>query len=609
MPAAFGPGEEGLGPPPRQLDAEPGPGAKPRDAAPPGGIAPFDGENEVGQGRPSLRGAGEAELQDLDAGIEAQGRAGEEGETERQGETGPERFPRRAEVGRLRLHGHPYAPLPSRRLRAGGLPGRIYCVVEVFSPYLGAMEDSQAFARKLEERLDAERDRLDHTELPAMKSNFRLFQTSYQGIYNVLYRKGVLHEDPYKFELKISEVTNPPEGPFSESEKIDQLSVRLSQFDSYLDFLNNYYQFSTDFLAMGRIKRLLGLVKYFNFTQFAETSNQVNTKALAELVSQVRKGTDQLSTGILTEALGQLDRASREILASLKALTAYHRERYKLELRDLVSIGLSFTPDFLAAHHDDAMKQLKRKFAEVASERPFYPELAEELLQEDYSAEGPALREAVLERFAPKEEKKIEEAKEKSYKGVILDGIRNLAGVNFTVQNAIDKLAENSNFLESRNQGFIVKLKAMFRSIFSPGDKGIHYEIELVDPVSGSHTSETIDFSAFIEEGNRKSRNLAGLLQKNGPSWRRLETAQEDQAFKFLEKNMEELQILMKRMNALEEYFRTAAAAEDRAKLRSVKTDTTTIKGALIKANQKKHEYVAQKEEQEQMRRLGFSAQ
>ena len=32
----------------------------------------------------------------------------------------------------------------------------------------------------------------------------------------------------------------------------------------------------------------------------------------------------------------------------------------------------------------------------------------------------------------------------------------------------------------------------------------------------------------------------------------------------------------------------------------------TTIKGAVIKANQKKHEYVARREELEQMRRLGI---
>ena len=61
------------------------------------------------------------------------------------------------------------------------------------------MEDSQAFARRLETVLDAKRSRLDQEELPRLRDSFKLFQTSFQGIYNVLYKKGVIHEDPYKY--------------------------------------------------------------------------------------------------------------------------------------------------------------------------------------------------------------------------------------------------------------------------------------------------------------------------------------------------------------------------------------------------------------------------
>ena len=68
------------------------------------------------------------------------------------------------------------------------------------------------------------------------------------------------------------------------------MSVRVSQFEAYLDFLNNYYQFSCDFLTMGRIKRLLALVKYFNFAQFTETSTQLNTRALAEIAGDGQEG-------------------------------------------------------------------------------------------------------------------------------------------------------------------------------------------------------------------------------------------------------------------------------------------------------------------------------
>jgi hypothetical protein len=469
------------------------------------------------------------------------------------------------------------------------------------------MEDSQAFARRLETALDAKRDRLDRDDLPRLKNSFKLFQTAFEGVYGVLYKKGIVHEDPYKYEIKISEVTTPSEAPFPESEKFDQLSVRLSQFGSYLDFLNNYYQFSADFLGMGRIKRLLALVKYFNFTQFTDTSTNVNTRCLAEMVSMVKRGSDQLSSGILAEGIGQLDRATREILAVLKDLAAYHRERYKLELRDLVGASLGFEPAFVASHREDALRAVKRKFAEVATEKPFYPELADEFLMEDYSTEGPALREEVLRRFEVATEQKVEKAKERSYKAVILEGIRVLAGVNYTIEGALQKLSEASTLLEAHHQGFLAKLSAMLRSVFSPGDKGIHYDIEIIDTITGARKHETVDFPAFVEEGSRRAKALAGLLQKNGPTWRRIETLPDDQAFKFLEKTMEELQLLLKRMNALEEFFRSAVTAEDRSRLRSVKTEVTSIKGALIKANQKKHEYVAQMEEVEQLRRLGIS--
>lgn len=148
----------------------------------------------------------------------------------------------------------------------------------------------------------------------------------------------------------------------------------------------------------------------------------------------------------------------------------------------------------------------------------------------------------------------------------------------------------------------------MIRNIFSPDDKGVRYEVEILDSITGQRASETIDFGVFIEEGGRKARSLTGLLQKNGPTWKRLETAPEDQDFKFLERTMEELQHLVKRMTALDDFFKSAAPAEDRSRLRGIKAELLTIKGALIKANQKKHEYVAQKEELEQMRRLGINS-
>jgi len=271
-------------------------------------------------------------------------------------------------------------------------------------------------------------------------------------------------------------------------------------------------------------------------------------------------------------------------------------------------VGLSLEAESVIAHRDEALRAVKRKQAEISAELPFYAELVEEILMEDFSSDGPSLRDAVIKKLAVQQEVKTEKQKEHSFKTVILEGVRTIASASYSIEDALEKLGDNSNVLQSRNQGFLAKFMAMLRNIFAPEDKGIHYEVELLDTITGQRATEVIDFGAFIEEGGRKARSLTGLLQKSGPSWKRLETAPEDQDFKFLERTMEDVQRLVKRMSALDDYFKTAAPAEDRPKLKGIKAELLTIKGALIKANQKKHEYVAQREEMEQMRRLGISS-
>jgi hypothetical protein len=471
---------------------------------------------------------------------------------------------------------------------------------------LTTMEDSEAFAQQLEERLEAQRDKLDRTELVKLKDNFKLFQSIFVGMSAILHKKGVLGDDPYQYDFKISDVTVPSERPFAESEKVDQMSVRVSQFEAYLEFLNNYYQFSCDFLSMGRIKRLLGLVKYFNFAQFTETSTQLNTRALAEIAGMIKKGTDEFSAGLITDAVNQLEKASRDILGHLKALTDYHKERYKLDVRQIVIPGLHMDADLAIGRHDEAMRLIKRKFAEVASERPFYTELVEEVLLEDYSSDGPALREALLKRFAVAEEKKAESVKEKSYKGVIIEAVRVLSAATFSLEEAVSKLSDDSTLLQSLDQGLGARLKRMIRKLLSPEDKGLVYQVEFVDPFTGSRSTEAVDFKAFADDTNKKARFLGSFMQRGGASARRLEGMDDEQAYKFLQRNIEELQRTLRILAALEEFFRSEITGEAKSRVKLIRGEITTIKGAVIKANQRKHEYVAQNEEREQMRRLGI---
>lgn len=469
------------------------------------------------------------------------------------------------------------------------------------------MEDVVAYTNRLEAALASKLERMDREDLKQLKDDFKLFQSAFLAIYNVLLKKGLISEDPYKYELKISEVTTPSESPFAESEKLDQMCIRLSQFESYLDFLNNYYQFSVDFLTMGRIKRLVSLTKYFSFTQFSENSQHINTRYFAEIVALVRKGSDPLSTGIINEGLLQLDKASRKIFQTLKDLTLVHKERYKLELRRLATNDMRVDRDYAVTHQDEVTRRIRQRFSEVAGDKPFYPELAAEVLKEDYGSEGEALRDEILKRLEVSDDKGKGPAVEHNFKGILIDGARVLIGVGFQLDDAVRKLEENQALLDAMDKSFMTKVKRALREMLGKRVEHVVHEVEYLDPVSSTRKNESIDFTEFCAEATKRAQGLVAMVSKTSAAYKRMEGSSEDMVYKFLSKSIEEFQGFHRKLSALDEFFQGAVTdPEIKGRTRSVKTELGSIKNAIIKANQKRHEYIAQKEELEQMKRLGI---
>lgn len=468
------------------------------------------------------------------------------------------------------------------------------------------MDDTIAFQNALAESLEKRRDWLDRSEMPRLKEEFRLLQSAFTGLHNILMKKGILHEDPYKNDAKMGDVQVPPEGPFSESEKIDQMSIRLSNYESQLDFLLNFYQFSADFLSMERIKKIVALAKYFMWTQMTANSPNINTRTLVELIALVKGGNDPLSIGLIADSLQHLEKASKTIFASLKEVSDYHRESYKLELRLQVMSFLKFDSATVITHKDDTIRQVKRKFAETMSNRPFYPELVDEVLKEDYSGEGPGLKEALLARLALKEDKPKEEKRSVSFKSTLMEGIRVLGSLNFTLDDALRKMDENSALLQSQKKGFLEKVRIVVRKMLNKPDDEIFYEVEYFDSATSTSKNERLNFSVFRQEAERKTRFLAALNNKTTSVSKKLEAANEDQVLAVLGKNIEEMQSIHKSLSSLDVFFKSEAAREERERMRGIKPELTGIKNGIIKANQKRHEYIAQKEELEQMKKLGI---
>jgi hypothetical protein len=462
------------------------------------------------------------------------------------------------------------------------------------------MADNTDFVKVLTDALEARKNWIEESELAKLKDDLRTFQMSFSSLYTMYLKKGLINEDPYKQEAKIVELEVPDTSAFSEAERLDQLGIRLSNYDNQLDFLVNFYQFNVEFLNLDRIKRILGLVKYIDWTRLSTDSTAPNTKAVAEITNQVKIGVDPLALSVIAESQTKLAKTTPAILGYLKLLTDYHKEFYKLNLRRDVLAGMS--PAEAAQ-----INQVKKKFAQACPGRPFYAEMAEAVLKEDYSKAGPALREEVLKALKVAENKSKSVVVEVSYKTILLEGIQSLGSTATAFADILLKLEENQALLDNRKLSFWEKVKKIVAQALNKEPEPTIYEVEYMDPVRGTPVKERVNVSSFRALLDRRTRSLANISSR-GTATAKLEAMEEEQLVQFLERNIRDIQSSHKTLSALDEYFKSEVDKEDREKVKGIKPELATIKNAILRANQKRHEYSAQKEEAEQLKRLGVSS-
>jgi hypothetical protein len=458
------------------------------------------------------------------------------------------------------------------------------------------MAENDDYLKLLLDALKARADWLERSELPKLKEELRSYHTGFASLYNIYLKKGLINMDPYKGEAKIGELEVPSSTPFSDMERLDQLTRRLANYDNQLDFLVNFYQFSAEFLNLDRIKRIVGLVKYIDWVHLIPDSQNPMTRVVAEMTNQIKVGSDAVTMSVITEALTHLNRSFNPIMAYLKILSEYQREAYKLDFRDITK-GMSQSD---AAN----MQTLRKKFASVKSGTPFYPDLVEEIIKEDFSKEGPELRAAVLKKLQVAEDKPKVTKVQVSFKNILIDGIVGLGGTTQALTDILTKLDENVVILENVNKGFMHSLKKMIQQMLNKEPEPIVYELDYMDPVKAIPVREKINFNSFRNDLERKIRSLSPMTSRSAVGGK-LEAMQEEQLIGFLERNLRDIQALHKTLNALDDFFKTEAARDIRDKIKGIKPELGTIKNAIVRANSRRHEYSAQKEEEEQLKRLG----
>jgi hypothetical protein len=463
------------------------------------------------------------------------------------------------------------------------------------------MEERDDWVLKLEEAALTKADHLAKHKMPKLKKYFSLYQTYFDNIYQILIRKSLLQEDPYKYEEKISELKTPPKTDIHDAERKDQMRQRLSAFKAQLDYLNTYYQCSLEFLNLDRIKKVVDLLNYFPWSNLTGSLAHSVTINFADYFRRINMGTDKMTSKILSDTVAQITGVMQAILIILKEVTDYQRELYKLEVRRTVIPELRITP----RGSEEDMKAIKQIYPKKMEGKPFYPDLIKEIFTEEVSVQGAQLKEDVLAKLKVEEDKPRASIKV-SYKGLLIQAIRYLASAGFQLEDVVNKLSDNHQALMSRKVGIARKFNRLLKRLFGGGIHKQVYEIECLGLKDSTAKTERIDFNSFIVDLKNKIKLYSTLTREESIASKQLRANPEQKIYNFLNRNLSALQTIHRRLIGLNNYFRSEFQGEKNIRHRGLKVELTAIKNSIVKANQKKHEYVSLKEQQEQLKKMGI---
>lgn len=470
------------------------------------------------------------------------------------------------------------------------------------------MEQNDTFSKELFAAIEEKSHWFDTTLLPDTLSLYRNFHANVKNIIETCVAKGILHEDPYKKDFKISDVELPDESRFAENERVQIMSIRLSQYESTIDFICNYLKFSVSNLTIERIKKLVAINNYIQWEKFSNQGAKQITATLFELLISIRQGSDTFSISLLNNIISSNAKIISQINAKLKQLTDFEKEYYKAEIRKGIFEHPSFSYEKAKESENAALTQIRKLFPAVLGQTPFYTELVLEIIQEEFSPQKEQLRKKLLEKLKVDKVFNVQKkTKTIDTKEILMDAIRSLASVVPQIEQIILKIEENKDFLINEKNSFWDKFVKLLKKAFNVKESPITYRLVVNDSLTQTKRNETIIIQDFIAELIKRNRYYSNFAIKKTPGYMKIYEQTEPQILEFLKEQLNECNTTLTLLNALDDFFKAAPQPEHRSQIKGLKMEITAVKNTLVKTNQRRAEYVALIEEQEQMKKLGIT--
>ncbi len=452
------------------------------------------------------------------------------------------------------------------------------------------MEGPAPYLDKLDAAIQKRQRWLETEEIPHLREALTAYEALLVGAIGMLIRKGLLREDPYHYEQSFSDISIPKDDVLAEFENSDELSYRLAAFLRQLKYVSTEYPLDLSTLNLARLKKLSSLVSYINWHEMGESSKSPTTKAFARAFMKVRMGADSMAAQILKDAETQILKTTAQIKNQLAEIISYCREAWKADIRRVVLPTFTLSAEG-RVRHEEMVRNIRRGFANRMSGKPWYPTLAEEIADEELAEDAEERKAKVMASLQVAAPEKPTIVQAQDGRAILLEAVRLLSRPSEDLATAAAVLEENERVIleaQSANVGWLRRLFGGGPSAPKPGNR--LYKVQYSDPGAASARTEEIDFPKFLTEVQKKSSLLAALSTGAGPAFRRVAATSEPQLAAFLDKQLNELLLIHRRLGCLNTLLQ-ARVMQEKKTVRGIKIELLTIKNAIVKANQRRHEY------------------
>lgn len=230
---------------------------------------------------------------------------------------------------------------------------------------------------------------------------------------------------------------------------------------------------------------------------------------------------------------------------------------------------------------------------------PFFSQLINQLIDDEQKS--PASWEELLKKLSPAEKKTV--TTKGLDKSELLKIVQELGKTSLLLNKILKKFEENTIIINKKKRNFFEKIAFAFSEAFNKNKK-IFYTIEVYNAEQTVKKNVNLNYTQFSEDLKSKAHKI--YLYSTPDNLKKLAEQDDEEILIIINNSHDVFKRSFRKLTALDVFFKEKAPKHVKSEISGVKVELNGIKMALAGTQKKRNEYISQKEEIEQLKKLGI---